>query len=220
MEIIKHFFQQMGDMLSIPWSFVILELAGTLAGAVSGARLSAAKKFDLFGAFIVGTATACGGGTIRDLLIGKTPFWLEDPIFLLTCLFGLVWVIIFRRWLVRQNNTWFLFDCIGFSLFNVIGIEKSLGLGFPTWAAICLGVITGAGGGVLRDILINEVPLIFRKEIYATCCLAGGIVYILCLQYLGWRPEGSAVLSCTVAIGIRMLAVKYGWSLPTLKAEP
>ena len=188
MEIIKHFFEQMGDMLSIPWSFVILELAGTLAGAVSGARLSAAKKFDLFGAFIVGTATACGGGTIRDLLIGKTPFWLEDPIFLLTCLFGLVWVIIFRRWLVRQNNTWFLFDCIGFSLFNVIGIEKSLGLGFPTWAAIVLGVVTGAGGGVLRDILINEEPLIFRKEMYATCCLAGGIVYIVCLQYLGWRP--------------------------------
>ena len=89
----------------------------------------------------------------------------------------------------------------------------------PTWAAICLGVITGAGGGVLRDILINEVPLIFRKEIYATCCLAGGLVYIGCLHGLGWAPEGSAVLSCTVAIAIRMLAVKYGWGLPTLKAE-
>lgn len=210
----------MGDILSIPWTFVILELISTLAGAVSGARLSAAKQFDLFGAFIVGTATACGGGTIRDLLIGKTPFWLEDPIYLLTCLFGLLWVIVFRKWLVRQNNTWFIFDCIGFSLFNVIGIEKALGLGLPTWAAICLGVITGAGGGVLRDILINEVPLIFRKEIYATCCLAGGLVYIGCLQGLGWAPEGSAVLSCTVAIAIRMLAVKYGWGLPTLKAEP
>ena len=220
MEIIRQFFQQMGDMLSIPWTFVILELIGTLAGAVSGARLSAAKKFDLFGAFIVGVATACGGGTIRDLLIGKTPFWLEDPIYLGACLFGLIWVIVFRRFLVRQNNTWFLFDCIGFSLFNVIGIEKSLGLGLPVWAAICLGVVTGAGGGVLRDILINEVPLIFRKEIYATCCLAGGLAYIFCLHYLGWRPEGSAVLSCTVAISIRMLAVKYGWSLPTLKAEP
>ena len=220
MEIIKQFFQQLGDMLSIPWSFVVLELIGTLAGAVSGARLSAAKKFDLFGAFIVGTATAVGGGTTRDLLIGKTPFWLEDPIYLLTCLFGLVWVIAFRRWLVRQNNTWFLFDCIGFSLFNVIGIEKALALGLPTWAAVGLGVITGAGGGVLRDILINEVPLIFRKEIYATCCLAGGLVYIFCLHYLGWRAEGSAVLSCAVAITIRLLAVKYGWGLPTLKAEP
>lgn len=220
MDIIKQFFQDLGTMLSIPWFFVILELIGTLSGAVSGARLSAAKQFDLFGAFIVGTVTAVGGGTTRDLLIGKTPFWLEDPIYLLTCLFGLVWVILCRKWLVRQNNTWFIFDCIGFSLFNVIGIEKGLALGIPTWAAICLGIITGAGGGVLRDILINEVPLIFRKEIYATCCLAGGIVYVVCLQYLGWHPEGAAVLSCAVAIAIRMLAVKYGWSLPTLKAEP
>lgn len=220
MELIRHFCQELGTLLSIPWSFVILELVGTLSGAVSGARLSAAKNFDLFGAFIVGTATAVGGGTTRDLLIGKTPFWLEDPIYLLICLFGLFWVIVFRKYLVRQNNTWFIFDCIGFSLFNVIGIEKALSLGLPTWAAICLGVITGAGGGVLRDILINEVPLIFRKEIYATCCFAGGIVYVACLHYLGWRPEGSAVLSCAVAITIRMLAVKYGWSLPTLKAEP
>ena len=220
MEIIREFFQDLGAMLSIPWSFVILELIGTVAGAVSGARLSAAKQFDLFGAFIVGSVTAVGGGTTRDLLIGKTPFWLEDPIYLLACLFGLLWVIAFRKILVRQNNTWFLFDCIGFSLFNVIGIEKGLGLGLPTWAAICLGIITGAGGGILRDILINEVPLIFRKEIYATCCLVGGIVYIVCLKYLGWAPEGSAMLSCTIAISIRMLAVKYGWSLPTLKAEP
>ena len=220
MEIIKQFFQDLGTMLSIPWFFVILELIGTLSGAVSGARLSAAKQFDLFGAFIVGTVTAVGGGTTRDLLIGKTPFWLEDPIYLLTCLFGLVWVILCRKWLVRQNNTWFIFDCIGFSLFNVIGIEKGLALGLPTWAAICLGIITGAGGGILRDILINEVPLIFRKEIYATCCLVGGIVYIVFLQYFGWRPEGAAVLSCAVAISIRMFAVKYGWSLPTLKAEP
>ena len=216
MEWIKEFFQNMGAILNEPWSFVILELVGTLAGAVSGARLASAKHFDLFGALIVGIATACGGGTIRDLMIGKPPFWLEDSIFLLTCLFGLVWVFLFRKWLVRQNNTWFLFDCIGFSLFNVIGIEKSLGLGFPTWAAIVLGVITGAGGGVLRDILINEVPLIFRKEIYATCCLAGGIVYVLFL-HLGWTREGSALLSCVVAISIRMLAVKYHWSLPYIK---
>lgn len=216
MDWIKEFFQNMGAILNEPWSFVILELIGTLAGAVSGARLASAKQFDLFGALIVGIATACGGGTIRDLMIGKPPFWLEDPIFLLTCLFGLIWVFLFRKWLVRQNNTWFLFDCIGFSLFNVIGIEKSLGLGFPTWAAIVLGVITGAGGGVLRDILINEVPLIFRKEIYATCCLAGGIVYVLFLR-MGWTPEGCALLSCTVAIGIRMLAVKYHWSLPYIK---
>ena len=194
MDFIKTFFQEMGAMLSIPWSFVILEVIGTLAGAVSGARLASSKKFDLFGALIVGIATACGGGTIRDLMIGKPPFWLEEPIYLLACIFGLLWVFVFRKVLVRQNNTWFLFE----------------------WAAICLGCITGAGGGVMRDILINEVPLIFRKEIYATCCLAGGIVYVLFLR-MGWTPEGCALLSCTVAITIRMLAVKYHWSLPYIK---
>ncbi len=216
MDFIKDFFQNIGALLNLPWSFVLLEVIGTLAGAVSGARLASAKHFDLFGALIVGIATACGGGTIRDLMIDKPPFWLEDPIYLLTCVFGLIWVFVFRKWLVRQNNTWFLFDCIGFSLFNVIGIEKSLALGFPTWAAIVLGCITGAGGGVLRDILINEVPLIFRKEIYATCCLAGGIVYVFFL-HIGWTPEGCALLSCIVAIAIRMLAVKYHWSLPYIK---
>ena len=218
MELIKEFFQNTGAMLSIPWSFVILELISTMAGAVSGARLASAKQFDLFGAFIVGFATACGGGTMRDLLIDKTPFWLENPIYLLTCVFGLIWVMVFRKYLVRQNNTWFLFDCIGFSLFNVIGLEKSLALGFPTWAAICLGCITGAGGGIVRDILINEEPLIFRKEIYATCCLAGGIRYVIFLR-IGWTPEGCALLSCSVAITIRLLAVKYHWSLPHLKVE-
>ncbi|MCR5820640.1 MAG: trimeric intracellular cation channel family protein [Bacteroidaceae bacterium] len=218
MDIIKEFFQNGGAILSIPWTFVILEIISTMAGAVSGARLASAKQFDLFGALIVGIATACGGGTMRDLLIGKTPFWLENPIYLLTCVFGLLWVIIFRKLLVRQNNTWFIFDCIGFSLFNVIGLQKSLALGFPTWAAICLGCITGAGGGIIRDILINEVPLIFRKEIYATCCLVGGIIYVFFLD-IGWTEEGCAAISCSVAITIRLLAVKYQWSLPHLKAE-
>lgn len=205
-------------MMQLPAFFVLLECIGTLAGAVSGIRLSAAKQFDLFGAYIVGMATACGGGTIRDILLGLTPFWMVEPIYLGCVFFGLFWVMLFRRFLVKQNNTWFLFDCIGMALFNAIGIEKSLNLGFQWWVAIAMGCVTGAGGGVLRDVLMNEVPLIFRKEIYAMACIAGGIIYILCHE-AGWTPAGCALVSSTVVIITRMLAVHYGWSMPKMKAE-
>ncbi len=218
MTFISSIFQEMGEALRIPASFVVLECIGTLAGAVSGCRLSAAKQFDLFGALIVGTATAVGGGTIRDLILGLTPFWMTNPIYLACCLFGLVWVIVFRRYLVRQNNTWFLFDCIGLALFNAIGIEKTLGLGMPYWAAICMGCVTGAGGGVVRDVLMNEVPLIFRKEIYALAAIAGGLVYVFC-HSIGWRIEACALISSIVVIATRMLAVKFNWEMPKMKTE-
>lgn len=211
--------QETGATLRLPVSFVVIEFIGTFAFAISGVRLSSAKQFDIFGAWIVGMATAIGGGTLRDLLLDVPPFWMANSSYCICCALAVVWVMVFGKYLIRQDNTWFLFDTIGLALFNVIGIEKTLALGLPAWTAVAMGCITGAAGGVIRDVLINEVPLIFRKEIYATCCLAGGIVYIVCLHYLGWRPEGSAVLSCTVAIAIRMLAVKYSWGLPTLKAE-
>lgn len=218
MEYLQTFFQDMGAVMQLPAFFVLLECIGTLAGAVSGIRLSAAKQFDLFGAYIVGLATACGGGTLRDMLLGLTPFWMVEPIYLVCVFIGLFWVMLFRRFLVKQNNTWFLFDCIGMALFNAIGIEKSLNLGFPWWVAVAMGCVTGAGGGVIRDVLMNEVPLIFRKEIYAMACIAGGIIYILCNE-AGWNAAGCALVSCTVVIATRMLAVHYGWSMPKLKAE-
>ena len=217
-DYIYSLFQEWGTALRLPASFVVLECIGTLAGAVSGVRLSAAKQFDLFGAFIVGTATAVGGGTIRDLILGLTPFWMTNPIYLGCCFFGLFWVIIFRKVLVRQDNTWFLFDCIGLSLFNAIGIEKTLALGLPYWAAICMGCVTGAGGGVMRDVLMNEVPLVFRKEIYAMAAIVGGLVYVGC-HSAGWKIEACALISSIVVIVIRMLAVKYHWEMPKMKAE-
>ena len=149
----------------------VLDFIGTLAFAISGIRLASAKRFDLFGAYVVGVTTAIGGGTMRDVLLSQSPFWMDNSFYLLCSAFALLWVIVFRRFLVRQNNTWFLFDTIGLALFTVTGIEKTLAIPpadggqFPFWAAIIMGTFTGAGGGVLRDVLINEVPLIFRKEI-------------------------------------------------------
>lgn len=102
----------------------VFDFVGTLAFAISGIRLASAKRFDLFGAYVIGLTTAIGGGTLRDLMLGLTPFWMTNPFYLLCSGLALVWVIIFRKLLVRQNNTWFIFDTIGLAMFTVTGIEK------------------------------------------------------------------------------------------------
>ena len=210
--------QEMGATLRLPVSFVLIEFAGTFAFALSGTRLASAKKFDIFGAWIVGMATAIGGGTMRDLMLGEVPFWMTHSSYFTCCALAVVWVMLFGRQLIRQNNTWFIFDTIGLALFNVIGIEKTLTLGFPYWTAVTMGCITGAAGGIIRDVLINEVPLIFRKEIYALACALGGIIYIVS-DKCGCSVELSALFSSIVVIVVRCLAVKYHWHLPILKGE-
>ena len=210
--------QEMGHTLRLPISFVGIEFVGTMAFAISGVRLASAKRFDIFGAWIIGLATAIGGGTIRDLMLGVNPFWMTNSIYFICCAMAVFWVSLFGKHLVRQSNTLFIFDTIGLALFNVIGIEKTLNMGFPYWTAVTMGCITGAAGGVLRDVFINEIPLIFRKEIYALACVSGGLGYILCHK-LGMTPEINALLSILVVILIRLLAVKYHWCLPILKGE-
>lgn len=216
-EILK-ILQVMGTTLRIPTSFVIIEFIGTMAFAISGIRLASAKKFDWFGAYIVGMATAIGGGTLRDVMLGVSPFWMTNSIYIICCGMALLYVIIFGKKIINQKSTWFIFDTVGLALFNIIGIEKTLNMGFPLWMAVIMGSVTGAAGGVIRDILINEVPLIFRQDIYALACIAGGIVYILCYAS-GLQAEINAILSAIVVIAIRLLAVKYHWQLPILKGE-
>ncbi len=206
------------EVMRMPASFVVIEFLGTFAFALSGIRLASAKHFDIFGAWIVGLATAIGGGTIRDLMLGLQPFWTTNSIYFICCAFAVVWVMVFRKYLVRQDHAWFLFDTIGLALFNVIGIEKAYGMGLPSWIAITMGCITGAAGGIIRDVLINEVPLIFRKEIYAMACAAGGILYALCHR-LGVSADVSALFSIFTVIAIRTLAVRYHWHLPVVRGE-
>ena len=218
MEWILDILQEMGNTLRLPASFVVIEFVGTFAFALSGIRLASAKHFDVFGAWIVGMATAIGGGTFRDLMLGVNPFWMTNSIYFICCALAVVWVMAYGKYLIRQKNTLFIFDTIGLALFNVIGIEKTLNMGFPYWTAITMGTITGAAGGVIRDVFINEVPLIFRKEIYALACVAGGLIYMLCNR-LGMSVEVNALLSSFTVILIRVLAVKYHWILPRLKGE-
>lgn len=201
------------------WTFeFIIEFIGTFAFAISGIRLASAKQFDWFGAYVVGVATAIGGGTIRDVLLDLTPFWMTNSVYLLCSGFALLWVIIFGKYLIHMNNTFFYFDTIGLALFAVVGIEKTLSVGFPMWVAIIMGTITGAAGGVIRDIFINEIPLIFRKEIYAVACVIGGIVYWICLNLIGEGVTTQLVTGISIVV-IRLVSVKYKICLPTLKGD-
>ena len=202
--------------ITIPSFVQIIEFLGTFAFAISGIRLASAKRFDWFGAYVVGVATAVGGGTFRDMMLGTTPFWMTDPVYLLCSGLALLCVILFSKYLIRLNNTFFLFDAIGLALFVVVGIQKTLDFGFPLWVAIIMGTMTGSAGGVIRDVFINEIPLIFRKEIYAMACVIGGIVFGICM-FFDLNIFITHILCGASVFLTRILSVKYHICLPTLK---
>ena len=196
----------------------IIEFLGTFAFAISGIRHAAAKQFDWFGGYVCGIAVAIGGGTIRDVMLGTTPFWMTNPIYMICTAMALVFVIIFAKHMEGLRNTWFVFDTLGLALFTIAGIQKSLAFGQPYWVAIIMGCITGSAGGVIRDILLNNEPVIFRKEIYAIAAVLGGITYWM-LDSLSVNIEITVILSFTVTCLMRFLAVRFHLSLPTLKSE-
>ena len=194
----------------------VIEFLGTFAFAISGIRHAAAKHFDWFGGYVCGVAVAIGGGTIRDVMLGTTPFWMTSPSYLLCTALALAFVICFAKYIECLQNAWFVFDTFGLALFTIAGIQKSLSFGQPFWVAIIMGCITGAAGGVIRDVLLNNEPFIFRKEIYAMACVAGGLSYWL-LANIGAPMELTVIVSFLVTCIIRFLAVKYHISLPKLK---
>ena len=196
----------------------LIDYAGTFAFAISGIRLASAKRFDWFGAYVVGLVTAIGGGTTRDLLLNVTPFWMTQPSYLIVTGLALISVILFGKFIIRLNNTFFIFDTIGLGLFVVVGIERTLDAGFPFWVAIVMGMITGSVGGITRDILINELPLIFRKDIYALACVIGGEVFLCCYE-AHFSSTITQILSAASVILTRVLAVKYHISIPVLKGH-
>lgn len=194
-----------------------VDYAGTFAFAVSGIRLASAKRFDWFGAYVVGFVTAIGGGTVRDLLLDVTPFWMIQPSYVIITAIALIAVILMGKRMQRFNNAFFIFDAIGLGLFVVVGVEKSIEAGFPFWVVIIMGLVTGSVGGIIRDILINELPLIFRKDIYALACVLGGMVFYACLL-IGLPDELNQIISAASVILMRILAVKYHLSIPVLKS--
>ncbi len=204
--------------MGLPSFMEILDFIGTFAFAISGIRLASAKNFDLFGAYVVGVVTAIGGGTLRDLMLGVTPIWMTNPMYLICSGIALLWVIVFGKRIINQQVTFFIFDTVGLALFTVVGVEKTLDLGFPLWVAIVMGTITGAAGGVFRDVFINEIPLIFRKEIYALACIIGGLCYGVCNHFGVDVIINECITGCCVFM-VRILAVKYHLCLPILHGE-
>lgn len=196
----------------------IIEFLGTIAFAISGIRLASAKQFDWFGALVIGFVTAVGGGTLRDLLLDIPPFWMQASRYLWATLFAFVIVLFFRRFLVHLNNTIFWFDCIGLGLFVVVGYEKAMMLEYPVWVCISMGLVTGIVGGMIRDILINEVPIIFTQELYAVACILGGVLFSI-LLYFGVDLTVIEISTAIFIIVIRILATKYSIRLPILKGE-
>lgn len=194
----------------------VIEFLGTFAFAISGIRSASSKNFDWFGGYVVGLATAIGGGTIRDVMLGQVPFWMTNSIYLICTGAALLTFVMLKKLFTRLSKTWALFDTLGLALFTIAGIQKTLEAGFPFWVAIIMGCITGAAGGVMRDVFVNETPLIFRKEIYAIACIIGGIVYQLCYM-LNLSVEVAVVSTFVTVVVVRMLAVKYRISLPVLK---
>lgn len=208
-------FEAFTPKTSLMW---VMEFVGTFAFAISGLRLAAAKNFDWYGAFVVGLAVAIGGGTIRDVLLNTTPFWMTNPIYLIITGVALVYTIVFSKHIVKMKSTFFIFDTVGLALYAVVGVEKTLSFGFPLWVATGMGLLTATAGGVLRDILINEIPLIFRKELYATLCILGGMVFGFC-QWMGLDILWTEIISFLIIFLTRVFSVKYHIALPKIKSR-
>ncbi|MEJ1222231.1 trimeric intracellular cation channel family protein [Sediminicola sp. 1XM1-17] len=196
--------------------YFIIDILGTIAFAISGVLVAIDKKLDLFGVFIIAFVTSVGGGTLRDLLIGNTPvLWLRDPVYLYTIFGAVVFAVIFRARLKYIRKSLFLFDTIGIGLYTMVGIERGLSVGLSSIMCIGLGTMTACFGGVIRDILCNEIPVIFRKEIYATACILGGLGYFL-LRRLPFDDAYAYIAGIVIVIGIRLIAVRFKIALPSI----
>ncbi|OOG70651.1 trimeric intracellular cation channel family protein [Algoriphagus sp. A40] len=192
------------------------ELIGTFVFAISGALAIREKEHDLFGAGFTGFITAIGGGTLRDILLDSYPLvWIGNVQVLYTILAGILTAFIFPAILSRLRKTFFFFDTVGIGLFTVLGVEKALSLGVRPEIAAIMGMFSAVMGGVIRDTLTNEIPILFRKEIYASACLAGAVVYLI-LDYFGVERNYNLLISMALIISVRMIAMKYKLSLPRL----
>ena len=199
--------------------FHLLDIIGTMAFAMSGALTAMNKKLDPFGVFIIAFVTAVGGGTLRDVLIGRTPVgWMRDLNYVYVIIVGFFLAIIFRKKFDRLRTSLFLFDTIGLGVFTLIGLEKGINIGLHPVICIAIGTMTACFGGVIRDILCTEIPVIFRKEIYATICILGGIVFFM-LKKLNLDNDILYLATSLFIIAVRLMAVKFKWYLSPLEQK-
>ncbi len=200
--------------------FYILDILGTIAFAISGVLIAMNKRMDPFGILIIAFVTAVGGGTLRDILIGETPVsWMKDMNYTYAVLGSAVFAVIFKSKINYLRTSLFLFDTIGIGLYTVVGVEKGINAELHPIICVALGTISACFGGVIRDILCNEIPVIFRKEIYATACILGGFSYFA-LRQLPIDDNFIFMIAGAIVIAIRILAVKFKIVLPSLYRSP
>lgn len=195
--------------------FDFLDLLGTAAFAISGALFAIKKRMDTFGVLIIAFVTAVGGGTLRDMLIDADSItWMRDLNYLYVIFISVICAIIFRKKIGYLSKSLFLFDTIGLGIFTIIGTEIGLQNDFHPLICISLGMITATFGGVIRDTLSNEIPLIFQKEIYATACIIGASTYLVLNEFQIDR-DLIHILTTVMVIAVRLVSVKYKLKLPT-----
>jgi len=194
----------------------VLDYVGTFAFAISGALAAARKQFDLFGGIFLGFVTAIGGGTLRDIMLNQPVAWLHDMWYFYLIVGAVAFTFIARKTIEKYSKTLFLFDTIGISVFTIIGMQKGLIMNISPMLAVMMGILTAVFGGIVRDLMCVDIPLIFRKEIYATACLLGGLVYLL-LLYCNCPDLLAVIIAAVVIFTTRTLSVIKNWSLPKFK---
>ena len=193
-----------------------IDILGTMVFAISGALSGRDKQLDFFGIAAVGFITAIGGGTLRDVLLGSTPVgWMNDLTYLAMIGTGILISLLFGKKVMKLRRTFFMFDTVGIAVFTVLGLQKALAVGVHPIIAIMMGMVSAVFGGVIRDIVCNEIPLIFRKEIYALTCLFGGVLFIL-LRSLALDQTLNILITIAFIMIIRILAVRFKWKLPDI----
>lgn len=195
----------------------ILDHIGIFVFAISGLLTAADKNLDFFGGVIIAFITALGGGTLRDLLLNTDIGWMSSSSLILTVFGGILVGILFRTKLKAMRRTFFIFDTLGIAVFTIVGVEKSLEHNELPLVALFLGMVSATFGGVIRDVLCNEIPLIFRKEVYATACIAGSGAYLLGVLFGYGGETWLLILSIVVIISIRTFAVIFKWRMPLIK---
>lgn len=191
-----------------------IEILGTVAFAISGSFAAMQRRLDPFGVLIIAFVTSIGGGTVRDLLLGDTPVaWMRDVNYCLLILVTSLLTIFFKTQIKKFKVTLFLFDSLGLGLFTLVGVQKGIVFGLDPGICVALGTITGCFGGVIRDTLLNTIPLIFRKEIYATACILGGVLYFVLLNF-NLKADLAKIIVIAFIFTLRIVVVRYKLALP------
>nr|WP_233098805.1 trimeric intracellular cation channel family protein [Aureibaculum flavum] len=200
--------------------FYSLDILGTIAFAISGTLTAIHKKFDPVGVFIIAFATAIGGGTLRDVLIGRTPVgWMLDLNYVYAIIGATIFAIIMRKKIEYLSTSLFLFDTIGLGIFTIIGTEIGLQQNLHPIVCVILGVVTATFGGVIRDTLCNEIPVIFHKKIiYASACVVGGITFLVLTRF-NVPVNINYIITSLIVIVIRLITAKFKLSLPTFSTR-